>query len=127
MTRPRVLADSNLVIYGSKATDVVARPFLAAHVVYVSDVSVIEALGYHKLTPADEAAIRRILSGVGRLSITAEIVDRAVDLRQVRNISLPDAVVAATSLVHGLPLATRNTKDFGWINQLVVLNPYANL
>ncbi len=38
-------------------------------------------------------------------------------------IKLPDAIIAATALVHGLTLITRNTKDFNRIEQLDVVNP----
>jgi predicted nucleic acid-binding protein len=37
---------------------------------------------------------------------------------------LPDAIIAATTLVHGLPLITRNVADFQGIVGLVVINPH---
>jgi len=39
-------------------------------------------------------------------------------------IKLPDAIIAATALVHNLPLLTRNVADFQAITTLVVLNPH---
>lgn len=39
-------------------------------------------------------------------------------------ISTEDALIAATALAHGFPLATRNTKDFLQINGLVLYNPW---
>jgi toxin FitB len=40
-------------------------------------------------------------------------------------ISIEDAQIAAIALRHGLALATRNTKDFRKISELVLLNPWA--
>jgi hypothetical protein len=37
---------------------------------------------------------------------------------------LGDALVAATALLHGLTLVTRNTPDFDWIDGLTLLNPF---
>jgi predicted nucleic acid-binding protein len=37
--------------------------------------------------------------------------------------SLGDALVAATALVHRLPLATHNVDDFAWIDGLIVVDP----
>lgn len=39
-------------------------------------------------------------------------------------ISLEDAQIASIALVHGLPLVTRNVKDFARIPALEVLNPW---
>jgi hypothetical protein len=40
-------------------------------------------------------------------------------------ISTEDAQIAAIALRHELPLATRNTRDFAKINELVLLDPWA--
>jgi len=40
-------------------------------------------------------------------------------------IKLPDAVIAATALVHGLELISRNESDFKKIPGLAVVNPFA--
>lgn len=42
-----------------------------------------------------------------------------------RAISTEDGQIAATALSNGLPLATRNTKDFADIAGLILLNPWA--
>jgi predicted nucleic acid-binding protein len=40
-------------------------------------------------------------------------------------IKLPDAVIAATALVHGFELISRNEADFKKITRLAVVNPFA--
>ncbi len=49
----------------------------------------------------------------------------AVSLRQSRKMSLGDALVAATALVFGRELLTRNVKDFAGVPGLVVVDPLA--
>ncbi|ACK80189.1 type II toxin-antitoxin system VapC family toxin [Acidithiobacillus ferrooxidans] len=41
-----------------------------------------------------------------------------------RPISVEDAQIAAIALTHGLTLATRNERDFAWIEDLSVANPW---
>jgi predicted nucleic acid-binding protein len=38
---------------------------------------------------------------------------------------LADAMIAATALVHQLPLVTHNTRDFQWIAELELIDPLA--
>jgi predicted nucleic acid-binding protein len=53
------------------------------------------------------------------------VVARAVSVRQARKMSLGDALVAATALVFGRELLTRNIKDFAGVPGLVVSDPLA--
>ena len=39
-------------------------------------------------------------------------------------IKLPDAIIAATAIVYGLTLITRNTADFNDLKNLELLNPH---
>jgi predicted nucleic acid-binding protein len=54
------------------------------------------------------------------------VIHEAVRLRQTRKMGLADALIAATALVHELPLVTRNTRDFSWIDGLTVVDPFAS-
>jgi len=47
----------------------------------------------------------------------------AIQFRQQQSMSLGDAIIAATALEHHQTLATRNIKDFDWIDGLKVINP----
>ncbi len=52
------------------------------------------------------------------------VLEQAVRLRQLRKMTLGDALVAGTALTHGLTLVTRNTGDFRWIPDLSVRDPF---
>jgi hypothetical protein len=47
-----------------------------------------------------------------------------IALRKLIKIKLPDAIIAATALVHNLTLLSRNTHDFKNVPGLTVLNPH---
>ena len=53
------------------------------------------------------------------------IADKTIDLRKTyKKLKLGDALIAATALVHGLTILTRNTKDFQPITGLAYVNPH---
>ncbi len=59
----------------------------------------------------DEAAVRRLLGSMDELIVDRQIAERASELRR-RGLRMPDALIGATALVHGVTLLTRNAADF---------------
>lgn len=58
------------------------------------------------------------------LPVTAEIADIWGRLHTVRPLAVPDSLMAATAIVHGLSLVTRNVKDFDGLD-VPVVNPFS--
>lgn len=58
------------------------------------------------------------------IQLEEPIVRTTIDIRKKYKTKLPDAVIAATSIVHGLKLITRNTSDFKKIKELSWINPF---
>ena len=83
----------------------------------------VEVLGYHELSPAEERLLRQFFASSTVLPIDQDVLDEAVRLRQQRKITLGDSLVAATALVHHLPLVTHNVGDFNWIEGLILVDP----
>jgi predicted nucleic acid-binding protein len=52
------------------------------------------------------------------------VISKTILLRQQHKIKTPDAIIAATALIHNLTLVSRNTVDFKSISGLKVINPY---
>ncbi len=85
-------------------------------------------LGYSVITRAellagadgdDEANVRRLLAGMDELVVDRRVTDRAGLLRrQSPRLRMPDALIAATALVHSLILHTKNTPDFKQVPNL---------
>lgn len=56
--------------------------------------------------------IRRLLGAMTEYGVDRQIADEAGRIRREVGIRLPDALIAATALVHGLSVDTRNVADF---------------
>jgi predicted nucleic acid-binding protein len=58
------------------------------------------------------------------LPLDDTVMERAIALRQSRKMGLADAIIAATALVHGLVLVTRNGDDLKNVAGLTLVNPF---
>lgn len=121
-----MMLDTNLIIYAAKPEYAGLRKWIAARTPAVSAVSVVEVLGYHKLTAAERTHFEAFFAACEVLPISVGVIARAVVLRQARKMSLGDSLVAASALEFGRELFTRNVKDFAGIPGLIVIDPLAN-
>src|SRR5215813_15480940 len=119
-----MLVDSNILIYAAQLEYAQLRQFIANHAPTVSAVSYVEVLGYHQLDDEERQYLEEFFRLAQVLPLSQAVLDQAVALRQQRKMSLGDALVAGTALVHGLTLVTRNVEDFYWIPGLSLLNPF---
>ena len=58
------------------------------------------------------------------LNLNDFVVEKTISICKAHRIKLPDAVIAATALVQGFTLITRNIIDFKNISGLELLNPW---
>lgn len=58
-------------------------------------------------------------------TLNIDIINQTILIRQTHKTKLPDAIIAATALVHNLTIISRNTKDFVNIDGLKVIDPYS--
>ncbi|MEK7830216.1 MAG: type II toxin-antitoxin system VapC family toxin [Acidobacteriota bacterium] len=119
-----MLIDSNIIIYSVQPEHSNLRNFIAQNAPAVSAISYVEVVGYHKLTEQDRQFFEAFFSTAQVLSISKDVVEEAARLRQMKKLSLGDALIAATALKHQLTLVTRNVVDFAWIANLRLLNPF---
>lgn len=61
------------------------------------------------------------MAGFDQLKVDAAVADEAARIRRECNLKLPDAFIAATALLHGLPVVTANARDFERVLQLKVI------
>jgi toxin FitB len=121
-----MLIDSNIIIYAAQPQHAALRQWIAQHAPTVSAISYVEVLGYHRLTPVEKQALESFFAAATILPLIQPILEEAVKLRQQRKMTIGDALIAATCLVHQLTLVTHNTKDFTWIAGLMVFDPLAS-
>lgn len=119
-----MILDSNILIYFANPGFDTLRAYLKErqNTSYVSLISTLEVLGYHRLKPTDKIELERLLDAASILPITDAIITEAIRLRQQRKRSLADSIIAATALLYDLPVLTNNTADFEDISDLQVIS-----
>ncbi|GAB4495414.1 MAG: hypothetical protein OHK0052_02830 [Anaerolineales bacterium] len=118
-----MLADSNLIIYASSGNYPKLVTWFLENNISISAISLVETLGYHDLKPLEKTMLMTIFSWLTVIYPTPAVFQIAINLRQQHTLSLGNALVAATAISQGLPLATHNIKDFKWIKNLQLLDP----
>jgi|SRR3989338_2979937 len=72
---------------------------------------------------AEVARVRELLGAVQVYGLEDRVVEETALTRRKYKLKLPDAIIAATALVHGCAVVTRNKQDFGKIDGLEVIDP----
>ena len=121
------ILDSNLIIYSSQTEFQFLKPIINQPDSYVSEISKLEVLGYHKINVIDENYFESQFAVLKIIPIDKSVIDTAIDLRQKKKMSVGDSIIASTALLYDYELYTRNTSDFGWIKGLKIINPFSDL
>jgi toxin FitB len=117
------IIDSNLLIYSYQEEYKYLRALLQEPDVCISAISKLEVLGFTKITLMDKMYYSALLEEIPQIPITDEILNKAIELRQTKRMSVGDAIIAATAVIHHATLYTRNTKDFDFITEIQTYNP----
>ncbi len=118
-----MILDSMVLIYAAEPGYVKLRAYLAEQreQPFISLITELEVLGFHKLKPDDELELKRLIAISAILPITEIVIAEAIRLRQQRRRSLGDSIIAATGLLYNLPVLTNNVADFNDIDGLRVI------
>jgi predicted nucleic acid-binding protein len=125
MSGNSLVVDTNILIYYFEGNPR-ARALIEGHHIYASSITAIELLGYAQITPKEESIIRALLAGCHLIELTTAIQERTIQIKQAINIKTPDAIIAASALELGFPLATEDT-DFDKVPTLAVVRLGKNL
>lgn len=120
-----MLLDTNIVIYVCKPGGEWLGTWTNGPETALASVTRIESLGYAGISREEDDAIRRFIAASMSYPLDDEIIEKAVILRQQKNMKLGDSIIAATALEYDLPLVTRNEDDFKHIEGLTIINPFA--
>ena len=87
---------------------------------HLSVINRMELLGFQDVP----ATIQEFADTARIYPLDEEVEAKTIALRKQYRLKLPDAIIAATAMIHDLKLLTRNTKDFDGIKGLQVVNPH---
>ena len=104
MNGSNYVADTNALIYLLNGNPCMAS-YLDKSLSY-SVISEMELLSYSGITDAEENSIKLLLSECEEVALSTEIKEKTIELRKKYKTKLPDAIVAASAIVKGLPLIT---------------------
>ena len=125
------LLDSNIIIYlingtlNPKNSEAILEA--AKQPANVSVISKIEILGWNPPTQKEADECQSFMDDAVVLDLSDAVVEKTIEIRKTIRIKLPDAIIAATALVHGLTLLTRNVSDFSNVPGLNVIDPFSSL
>ena len=120
-----MLLDSNILIQAANQTAPETESLVVSGDHAVASITQIEVYGFTGLTPEEKATLDILFRRLTVHPLDAAVIERAIALRQEDRMGLADAIIAATALVHDLPLVTRNEEDFKHVTGLRVVNPFA--
>ena len=122
------LLDTNVVInYLDASLPITGMQFLNKIVdqePIISIITKIETLGFNFKSWEEKSTMEFFINNSDIININDDIVKTTIAIRQNYRIKLPDAIIAATAIVYGLTLISRNAKDFKDIQGLNFIDPH---
>ena len=90
----------------------------------ISVITRMELLSWSGASKKQTAVLNDFIEASEVISLEEPVILKAIEIRKAIKTKLPDAIIAATAMVHKLTLITRNTKDFERIEGLEILDSY---
>jgi predicted nucleic acid-binding protein len=109
------IADTNFLVYLHEGNSIVSS-FLDYNF-GISFISEVELLGYKGISKTEETKLKNLINDCFCIEWNSKIKLQTIELRKKYSIKLPDAIIAATSMVYALPLITAD-KGFTKIKDL---------
>mgnify|MGYP005867651107 CR=1 FL=1 len=113
-----LLADTNFIIHLNQGS-LQAEAFLD-YKISASFITEIELLGSYNISKQQKEIYKQILAECVIYDMNTEIKKKCIALRNNYKIKTPDAIIAATAIIHDLPLLTldngfKNIKELNLI------------
>ncbi|MBW8049857.1 MAG: type II toxin-antitoxin system VapC family toxin [Cytophagales bacterium] len=117
------LLDSNILIYSAEKKYSFLRKIFKEQNIFISEITKLEVLGYHKITAKQKKYFGAVFNIINTKHVSSKIIEEAIVLRQSKNLSVCDSIIAATSKINDYTIYTNNTKDFEHIPEIKLFNP----
>ncbi|MCR9100737.1 MAG: type II toxin-antitoxin system VapC family toxin [bacterium] len=92
----------------------------------VSIITKIELLGWQTPNKAHISIVESLVKKSTIVPLNDLIAERAISIRRIRKVKLPDAVIAASAIFGDYTLISRNDKDFQGIPDLSYMNLFTD-
>jgi len=99
------LLDTNSIIYALNSGFKFPR-----NNYFISVITEIELLSYHKLTLNEEDILKQALSNFENIILNDNIKNKTIKIRKKYNLKLPDSIIVATALIQNATLVTSDKK-----------------
>ena len=109
------IADTNFLIYLHEGDEII-KPFLNYNF-GISFISEVELLGFKNITKSQELELKSLINDSYLMEWNNEIKNNTIAIRRKYSLKLPDAIIAATAIVHATPLVSAD-KSFSQIEEL---------
>lgn len=126
----KYLFDTNILIYyfngslSDRIKDLITE--MMKNNFSISIISKMEFLGFNRFSIADLNKAKHFLSYAQVLPLENAIVEHVIEMKQSKNIKLPDAIIAVTAIIGNFHLVTRNIDDFKNID-IKLINPFSDV
>ncbi|MEK7620163.1 MAG: type II toxin-antitoxin system VapC family toxin [Patescibacteria group bacterium] len=115
---PTFLLDTNILLLHVAGIE---RLQVTSQTVAISSVTVFELFRFPGLPEVELNSIREVLDLCLEIPMAHSVSRRAAEISMTRPKMKPlDVFIAATAMVYGLPLVTKNTKDFKGVEGLIL-------
>lgn len=119
------LLDTNVVIdYTNDMLPEKSAALIESNPSRISVITRMELLSWKKSTQEQFEILNSFIEDSIVYDLVEPVILNAILIRRNYNVKLPDAIIAATAIVYGLTLQTRNISDFSNIPDLSIINPH---
>lgn len=123
------LYDTNIIIYYLQqqfpvATEIFIDSLIQKQSPVISVITEIELLCWNGSLENDIEVLKSFIGETIVIPLEQDVKLRTIEIRKKYKLKMPDAIIAASALVHDLTLLTRNLNDFKLIPELKIINPW---
>ena len=80
-------------------------------------------MGYPFKTREEELFVKELCDMCDLIDITKPVIDKTIEIRKKSKVKLPDAIIAASTIISSATLVTANVKDFHDIEEIKIIDP----
>ena len=123
-----ILCDTNILIEFYKNNQQIVRELQNIGQSHLAISVITQAeLYYGALNKVELSKIKRHLALLQALPVDTTVSDKFIELMEGYSLShklaIPDAIIAATAIIHDVPLYTLNLRDFRFVKGLTLYQP----